>query len=72
MPSEPIVVEGPSVLSPNGTTHESEETAQTVQLHQALRDLILSRHRADQEGFEDLLIDCVEHLKRGKICSILR
>ena len=29
MPSEPIMVEGPSVSSPNGTTQQSEETVRT-------------------------------------------
>ena len=29
MPSEPMVVEGPSVSSPNGTTQELEETVST-------------------------------------------
>ena len=29
MPSEPIVVEGPSVSSPNGTTQQSQETVRT-------------------------------------------
>ena len=54
MPSEPIVVEGPNAT----------KTAQMVQLCQTLRDMILSRHLADQEGSEGLVI--VEHLKEGK------
>ena len=38
-----------------------------VKMVQPLRDMILCRHPADQEGSKGLLIDYVEHLKGGKV-----
>ena len=67
MPSVPIVVEGPSVSHPNGTTQLSEETVHTnipIVSSPQRHDPVLPPW--DQEGSDGLLIDYVEHLKGGK------